>query len=612
MKFVILNKSKDIKVEVLVMKFNFKNRVRNFKLATGDSFVPLFEAIMNSIQAIEERDHHFINSFIKIRIERDSYRIADFTSGIFAIEIIDNGIGFIECNYESFITSDSDYKIERGGKGVGRINWLKAFEMIYVTSIFEENGKKYKRSFQFNIDDEIHNETVKEVDSNTEIETRILLRNLYPEYRPVTEVSLKDIASKIIEHFATYFVIGSMPQIDIEDEIDKINLNHFFEKEKFIKTQSKRISYNNVEFDIRHVFLHATTTSKHKIYICAQNRVVCSYDITNIEDIPNFFAIDGKKAIYQCYVSGEFLDKDVNSERTYFSNVIFENEKDEEFPHFELAINLYELVYSEMRSFLTNYLEPMINLRNNQVFDYIESYCPQYKYLTKYAPDELKNISYHIALNKDKLSMELSRLNLKFNQKNYDRIHKTLQEGSSEAKDKLLKLVGPLSENLHSEFANLILKRAVAGDILERLLKFNLSVEELVKAYFIPGEDTFSNKTNLWLVDEKLAYVYEKLNQDDKSTFYVYENKALKEAIALYFVDPSVIKFTKEDNPIDYLLEHLAKVPVDKSAKITKYVIIGDTFGIVAEGLQNSEVLLLTYQDIVENLKLKKRASNLI
>lgn len=145
----------------------------------------------------------------------------------------------MEHNYESFITSDSDYKVEIGGKGVGRINWLKAFEMIFVKSVFEENGKKYLRSFQFNIDDEIHNETLEEVSNDVEIATTITLRNLNQEYRPVTEISLKEIANKIIEHFATYFVIGSMPKIEIEDEIDLIDLNEFLKKRNLFKRKVK-------------------------------------------------------------------------------------------------------------------------------------------------------------------------------------------------------------------------------------------------------------------------------------------------------------------------------------------------------------------------------------
>ena len=50
------------------MKFNFKNRVRNFKLASTDAFVPLYEAITNSIQAIEEKGQNS-DDYIKIRID---------------------------------------------------------------------------------------------------------------------------------------------------------------------------------------------------------------------------------------------------------------------------------------------------------------------------------------------------------------------------------------------------------------------------------------------------------------------------------------------------------------------------------------------------------------
>ena len=156
------------------MKFNFKNRVRNFKFSSSDVFVPLHEAIMNSIQAIEERGN-FNDSQIKIKIERDSYRIAGFTSGIFSIEITDNGIGFVSHNYESFCTSDSDYKVEIGGKGVGRINWLKAFEVAYISSVFEEDNKRYQRLFSFNIEEEIHDEKLTEVSNDTPIETKIIL-----------------------------------------------------------------------------------------------------------------------------------------------------------------------------------------------------------------------------------------------------------------------------------------------------------------------------------------------------------------------------------------------------------------------------------------------------
>lgn len=588
------------------MKFNFKNRVRNFKFSSSDVFVPLHEAIINSIQAIEERGN-FEDSKINIKIERDSYRIAGFTSGIFSIEITDNGIGFVEHNFESFSTSDSDYKVEIGGKGVGRINWLKAFEIIYVSSVYEENGKRYERIFNFNIDDEIHNLKINEVDNSRQIETKIILYNLNQEYRSATELPLKEIAGKIIEHFASYFVIGAMPKITISDEMDLIDLNNFFEKEKFIETKNEIVTSNDTTFNIRHVFLNASTNSKHKIYICAQNRVVCGYDVINIEDLPTTFNINGKKAIYQCYVHGEFLDKDVNSERTYFSNVIFEEEENNNYQHFELAINLYGVVYNQINAFLSNYLEPMRDVRNNQINEFIENNCPQYRYLTKYASEEIKNISYNVASNPDKLMVELNKMNLKFNIKHNHQVGKTLQDASNHAKEKLLKLVSPLLENLRSELANYLTRRNATVDILERLLVLNPSLDELVNDFFLINNNVTSDETNLWLVHDRLSFKYESIYDGDCSSFAGYKNENDKEVVAIYLEDPNKIIFNKNDNPIAKLENEFAKMKVNDNFVINKYLIVSDSFGVISEGLLKNNIKVLTYQDLVDMAKEKSQ-----
>lgn len=583
------------------MKFNFKNRVRNFKFSVNDVFVPLYEAIVNSMQAIDEAQN-FDNSFINIKIERDSYRIADYTSGIFSIEIIDNGIGFVEHNYESFCTSDSDYKVEIGGKGVGRINWLKAFEIVYIKSVFEENGKRYERIFNFNVDDEIHNETLNEVSNDTPVETKILLYNLNQEFRGATEIKLKEIASKIIEHFATYFVIGAMPRITISDEVDSYNLNEYFEQEKFIETKNETIVSNNTTFNVRHVFLNASNNAKHKIYICAQNRVVCSYDVANIKDLPTTFNIGSKKAIYQCYVSGEFLDKDVNSERTYFSNVIFEQEEKDATPHFELAINLYEVVYNQINNFLKNYLDPMRELRDGSIVTYIENYCPQYRHLIKYASDELQSISYNIAVNPEKLAAELNKLSHKLNLRNHQKVNKTLQDESYNAKDKLLQLISPLSENLRSEFANYIVKRNATIEVYERLLALDPTLNEIVNEFFVINQDYTSDFTNLWMLDESLTYNYLPIKHSSPK-FFVYVDESEKEMIAVYFEDPKKIMFDVFDNPIVHLQECLNSLAHLDNYKIKKYLVVSDSFGILSEGLADNNTKVYSYLELATRAK---------
>lgn len=135
---------------------NIRGRVKNFNLPKNQPLVPLFEAIVNAIHAIGERkstDPSFEGQII-IRILRDGQFVLDGTGELTQIqsfEIIDNGIGFNEANIASFMESDSTYKAQIGGKGVGRFSWLIAFEKAEIESVYSEEDEYVKRSFDFSI-----------------------------------------------------------------------------------------------------------------------------------------------------------------------------------------------------------------------------------------------------------------------------------------------------------------------------------------------------------------------------------------------------------------------------------------------------------------------------
>lgn len=46
---------------------------------------------------------------------------------------------------------------------------------------------------------------------------------------------------------------------------------------------------------------------------------------------------------------------------------------------------------------------------------------------------------------------------------------------------------------------------------------------------------------------------------------------------------------------------------INKNYKLTKYLIVSDSFGIIAEGLADEQVILLSYQDLIKYLKLRKK-----
>src|SRR5262245_48251735 len=100
------------------LKENLEGRIRNLALSPstpGNALVPLFEAIYNSIQAIENRfpDSAPQDGRISVVIER-----GDNISTCNMI-VIDNGIGLDDTQFEAFCTIDTSAKLKIGGKGIG-------------------------------------------------------------------------------------------------------------------------------------------------------------------------------------------------------------------------------------------------------------------------------------------------------------------------------------------------------------------------------------------------------------------------------------------------------------------------------------------------------------
>jgi hypothetical protein len=110
------------------MQIDIAGKVREKKLAAKNALLPLFEAIVNSIHAIEEGS---VTTpwIIEIQAERSTQTKADSEqqgvredkAHIIGFINTDNGIGFNETNYEFFNFTHSSYKINKGGKGIGPI-----------------------------------------------------------------------------------------------------------------------------------------------------------------------------------------------------------------------------------------------------------------------------------------------------------------------------------------------------------------------------------------------------------------------------------------------------------------------------------------------------------
>lgn len=141
-----------------VFSIDLPGRVKNFELPRTKPLMPLFETIVNSIYAIEERQQNDdkVNGYINIEIIREPQMrvqtegIDSSINDITGFVVTDNGIGFDENNMKSFLQSDSTYRAEKGGKGVGRFAWLKAFKEADIESSFIEKLSEILQYIQEN------------------------------------------------------------------------------------------------------------------------------------------------------------------------------------------------------------------------------------------------------------------------------------------------------------------------------------------------------------------------------------------------------------------------------------------------------------------------------
>jgi anti-sigma regulatory factor (Ser/Thr protein kinase) len=195
------------------MKFDVLGRINNMRLPDGKTAVlySVYEAVSNSIHAINDRFTEAKaadNGWVNVEIEVDS------EGDVSSIVVTDNGIGFTDDNLASFETSDSRFKYQRGGKGVGRFIWIKLFETIKVDSVYRKGKSNERVSFRF-VPEKQNSIVAKRVVSapGTPLETKITLSDLRPEQRGRVRPTsyLKDLAL----HFFPQFIAKTLPKISI-------------------------------------------------------------------------------------------------------------------------------------------------------------------------------------------------------------------------------------------------------------------------------------------------------------------------------------------------------------------------------------------------------------
>ena len=293
------------------LQTNLKGRLRNTSLPRSHGLMPVFEAVVNSIHSIEEKGN-IDSGKIVLQINRSTQSSLDsetkVLSPIVGFTITDNGCGFDDANFKSFEILDSDHKIDKGCRGVGRLMWLKVFMVAEVESHFStEKGSLKKRVFRFDDKHGVHKDDVV-VATDNQTGTTIKLVGFDNNYREKVPTKGLSVANQLLEHVLWYFVRqGSAPKILVYDADEIFDLDDLLAEHMHASAFLESITIHDQTFELTHIKFRASVNKKHQLALCAANRLVKEESIQG--KIPGLY---GKitdhsgEFTYTCYVSSEY------------------------------------------------------------------------------------------------------------------------------------------------------------------------------------------------------------------------------------------------------------------------------------------------------------------
>lgn len=502
------------------MRIDVSGRVKNVTLSSSRPLLPLFEAVVNSLQAIE--DVGITDGSIQIEIIRDEDQLlansAPDLGEIIGFTITDNGIGFDSENYSAFETADTTYKADRGGKGIGRFLWLAAFERVEVSSTFEEESRMKLREFEFSREgDGIKDMSLLDAE-NDRRQTTVKLMEYRDRFRKHSPKKIDTIASRIIEHCLEFLIRHDCPKMTLIDKLSNeiIDLNDYFEEEMAQKSDDDQIVVEGNRFSILHIRLHSRHELDHLVHYCANSRVVLSEKIMG--RVPNVTRLlqdeNGDRFVYAAYVDGELLDNSVNPERTGFN---INRDASELFTDGPTWGEIDSAVMNSAKVFLQPFTEPVRISKRERIDEFVAQDGPMYGPILKHVEPTIDEIDPEI--DDDELDIQL-----------YDAYHKLQvelkREGNvllgyrlddEEWKDfsaRLERYFTKVADINMSDLARYVCHRRAILDFLERQLSITESgkyrTEDRIHNIIFPmretSKDVFFDEHNLWIVDEKLVY----------------------------------------------------------------------------------------------------------
>jgi len=527
------------------MKFDVVGRINNMRLPDGKTAIlySVYEAVSNSIHAINDR---FTEAKAAAKGEVDIDIALDTDGDIWSISVTDNGIGFTPENLRSFETSDSRFKYQRGGKGVGRFIWIKMFETIKVDSVIAKGREQERVTFHF-APEKANSIAYKRVTPAPDraIGTTITLSDLRPEHsgkiRPSTY--LKDLAL----HFFPQFISGTLPAISLTYDGSTSSLNDFIAQQVGDPVeQVLKVDFGDgpVNVTVNHLFVDASISTglRNAYLLTAHGRLVG--DPVSIERKYALKELPDGKA-YVAVVSSEFLDERVDQERLGFQLTTDQRETLDDavlLAAEQFLADHIKILRGRQRTTVEGLIEehPQLATQFESIEDYVEGLSPG-------MDDEQIAQNLFVLLYRDEKDLR----------KRVDALDH-LQALEPEARAQAQSLLDEISNQEKHRLAELVVKRHQLLQMANLLLKFDdhetktYHYERVLHELICPMGEMYRTgdgaQHNLWMIDDSLAS-YE-FFASDKSIKSLADNSQSRKEPDLIFFNPLGFRREGTTDPI--------------------------------------------------------------
>ena len=582
-----------------IIEIDLKGRVKSTKLAQTRCLLPIYEAIINSIHAIE--DAKIKNGKIDITLERKKeldFNNDPYFNPIESFTISDNGVGFNEVNFTSFKRAHTTHKENRGSKGIGRFLWLKAFNKVAIESDFIENEEAHNRKFDFSIQSSGINNHKLNGSTKKQNLTSVKLQNFKAEYSQFCPKKPSTIANKIIEHSLIYFLDKNCPEINlINDNKEVINLNQYFKKNfaEYKIQDDFKLDGNKFNLTILRVYDNDEITS-NELHYCAHLREVDTINLKEIEpELRNkIFDVEAQKNyLIVAYLESKYFDEHLNDERTEIS-----------FAKGSMKLELIKEIelHQELQKVIRKHFSVEIDKSREEKVSYINEFIsnksPQYRPLLKHQsllaeiglnPQQVNEQDLDIKLYKAYQHIEFANkvqiISLK-NELDSNETEFTIQ------KEEMQKAIEETNELGKSKLAQYIIHRNLILDLFGKTLnkkannKYSLedSIHDIIFPLKTTSDDVDYEKQNLWIIDEKLSFHQylasdkplnpsRKEDAEDRPDILIYDNPCVfiegdlsqNQIVLVEFKRPMRNAYDEEENPFTQVFKYIEKIRANKA-----------------------------------------------